>query len=174
MYLIVKTPQKDNIEPEIKEEKKARYEITQVDLFTIKDFHSSELSVMGVMLGDSFDDVLNTLGIPDIQQDFPPNIRNIEYSKRIDLNDTGLILQFTDRILTKITIREPFNKYLIGETQINHSKAEIYKIFGIPDDMQFIPIKAGSFIVFRNNIYKDYGLEIYIRANEQFGFGLVS
>ena len=170
IYLIFKQPEK-----EVKElqKKEAKYEITETDIFSLSNFTSSEISVKGIMLGDSFDQVLEKLGYPDAQKDYPPDIINLEYSKRINLNGTGLILQFKNKILKKITIREPFNEYLIGKTKIIHSKDEIYNIFGAPDEMKFVPIHQGSTIVFRNNMYKDKGLEIYIRKNKEIGFGFV-
>lgn len=175
-YIISKQPKKEDIK-EIKieetDQKIAKYEITKTDIFSLPNFKSDEISVMNAMLGDSFESVLDKLGYPDSQRE-DGNLLNIEYSKRINLNETGLILHFKDKILNKIAIREPFNVYLIGKTKISHSKDEIYAIFGAPDDLKFVPISEGSFIVFRNNIYKEKGLEIYIRKNKQIGFGLVS
>ena len=174
VYLVFNQPEKEvkELEKEITK-REAKYEITETDIFSVPDFKSDEISVKGIMLGDSFDFVLEKIGYPDIQTEPLPGITNIEYSKRINLNETGLILQFENKILKKITIREPFNEYLIGKTKIIHSKDKIYNIFGVPDDLKLIPINEGSPIVFRNNIYKDKGLEIYIRKNKEIGFGLV-
>lgn len=150
------------------------YEITEVDLFSLKEpWDSRYVSVKGVRLNDPFDEVLKKLGFPDTQSMHPPDVINIEYSKRLGLEETGLILHFEKNILKRITFREPFNEFLHGKTKIGHTKAEIYGMFGAPDEVNHIPISQNSILLFRQNLYVAKGLEIFTRKNVQFAFALI-
>ena len=151
---------------------RATYELTEVDIFSIKKWDSRDVSVLGVMLKDNPNTVTDILGFPNKQTAHAPNIVNMEYSKNIGLNKTGLILHFEGNSLKRITIREPFNELLQGNTKIELSKNRMYNMFGKPDDIQFVPLKEGSALVFRNYVYASKGLEVFIRKNEQIGFAL--
>ncbi len=66
----------------------SKYEIAEDDIFTLTmgDFTSDEISFFGVMLGDSYEDVLDRLGIPDVM--FIPadeSYKNMEYRKKIGI-----------------------------------------------------------------------------------------
>ncbi len=151
------------------------YEITEKDLFALKEpWDSRYVAVKGVRLNDPFDIVIKKLGFPDSQRLYPPDVINIEYSKRLGLNETGLILHFEKNVLKRITFREPFNAFLVGKTKIGYTKAETYSMFGVPDEVNHIPVSPGNILLFRQNIYVAKGLEIYIRKNQQFGFAIFS
>ena len=109
------------------------YEITENDVLAIKDFTGSKVSVMDVQLGDPYQDVIKKLGRPDVQQLHPPNIVNWEYSKNIDTDGSGLIVHMESGIVTSITIKKPFNKYLEGESRVDGIKEDVYARFGKPD-----------------------------------------
>jgi hypothetical protein len=64
------------------------------------------------------------------------------------------------------------NALLIGKTKIIHSKDEIYHLLGKPDETLFIPITPTSTLVYRLLQYKNKGVEVIIRKDEQNGFTL--
>lgn len=160
------------LKPNKETEENGKYEITEVDLFSIKNFTSRDVSVKGIKLGDEFNYVIEKLGYPNSQADYPPNIMNVEYSSNMDMNGTGLILNFENNILRRISFREPFNKYLVGKTKIQYTKDEVYQVFGKPDDTQFIQTNKASPVVFRNMVYNQSGLGILVRGPKQIGFSL--
>jgi len=151
---------------------RAKYELIDVDVFALDDWHTSEVSVMGVMLGDSTEKATEILGYPNAQTMHEKNIVNMEYSSNVGMNGTGLILHFENGILRRITLREPFNKFLKGSTKIQYTKDKMYALFGKPDDILFIPLKEGSALVFRSYVYEDKGIEVFIRKQSQIGFSL--
>lgn len=126
-----------------------------------------------MLIGDTFDEVIERLGYPDGQTEFPPNIKNIEYGKRFGLDQTGLIIHFRDGIVERITIKQSFNAFLLGKTQINYTKAQVYNMFGVPDDTKFLSISPGSALLYRSLVYNEYGMEITVRKNIMNGFSLV-
>jgi len=150
----------------------AKYEITKDDIFSISDFNGNDVSVMGIKVGDTVNDVISTLGEPDLRSNYENLVSNFEYSKAIGLKETGLIVSLEANIVTSITIRKPFNKYLVGKTIIDYTKDNIYNIFGIPDKTIFTPIEEGSFVVIRLMRYSNKGIEFIIRKNEVLGFSL--
>jgi len=154
-------------------ETKAKYEITEVDLFTIKDFKSKDVSVYGLMLGDNEKNILKKLGTPDIQSDFPPDIVNFEYSKAIDLEETGIIVHTRGGIVKRITFKEIFDKNLKGKTKVKYEKKEIYWMFGAPDEVTFTTFKVDSLKVIRILHYRDKNIEFIVRKNKVIGFSLI-
>ena len=163
----------NNEEPQTPQQTEDYHEITEVDLFSLQErWDSRHVTVKGVRLNDPFESVIKTIGFPDKQAVHPPNIINIEYSTQLGLNGTGLILHFENNVLKRITFREAFNPYLVGKTKIQYSKAQIYGLFGVPDDVKFVPVRQESALVFRDYVYAAKGLEIFIRKNQQFAFSL--
>ncbi len=161
-----------------REEKPARsavlYEITRDDIFTIKNFTSDQVSVLGVRVGDSQTSALDTLGSPDNRRDYPSDaITNLEYSTKIGLNQTGLIIHVKNSRIARISMLPPFNKHLQGKTRIIHNKTVIYNMFGAPDDLQFVQASPKSALLYRLLSYKKYGMEITMRKNEETGLNLV-
>ncbi len=148
---------------------RAKYEITKTDIFTLREFNANDISVMGLMVGDRLQDVLEYLGTPDIQTDHPHGITNLEYSESLGLESTGLIINVNNGFVNAITIREPFNEYLIGETQIGREKKEIYQTFGKPENTIFMPIKQDSTLMIKVLQYQKLGTEFLIRKDENIG-----
>ena len=150
----------------------AKYEITETDIFSLPAINAQEISVKGVILGDTYEQVIEKIGLPDKQFSPKENILNLEYGSRIRLFDVGLIIQLRDGEVRKMTFKEPMNALLIGKTKITHSKDEIYFIVGKPDETLFIPVTPTSTLVYRLLQYKDKGVEVIIRKNQQNGFTL--
>lgn len=152
---------------------KAKYEITEVDIFSLDDFNANDVSVIGLKVGERTQDVLNTLGTPDIKTDFKGGTANFEYSKAIGISETGLIISVSNGIVTSITIKEPFQKNLIGETKVNLEKDDVYRIFGVPDKTTFMPLKENSANIIRIISYETMGLDFTVDKNQVIGFSLL-
>ena len=112
------------------------YELTKNDVFSIPNFDVTKISVFGVQLGDSYKIVMDKMGKPDVQQLHPPNTVNWEYNKKIETDETGLLIHMDSGIVTSITIKKPFNKYLTGESKVEGEKTDIYRKFGKPDRLE--------------------------------------
>ena len=144
------------------------FEIEENDIVGL-DFQAGQITIKGVRLGDTVEQVIEKIGYPDSQASPAPSISNVEYSKRIGLDDTGLIIHFNNGIAKRITLRAPFNKYLIGNTTISHTKDEVYRLYGKPDEIKHIPVSQNSPIVYRSMLYKSKGLEVLLRGGNQIG-----
>ena len=150
----------------------SKYEITKTDIFAAKDFVGEEVSVKGVIIGDTFDEVIEKIGYPDSQTEFPPDIRNLEYGKKFDLEGTALIIHLKNNVVDRITIKPLFNDFLVGKTKIDYTKAQMYNLFGKPDNIEFLRISPGSVLLYRLYSYDEYGLEVTVRKNVMNGFSL--
>lgn len=148
----------------------AKYELTETDIFSLPTINAKEISVKGVMLEYTQEQVTEKLGQPDKQFSPKPNIINMEYGKQLELFDTGLIVQLRDGKVRKMTLKEPMNALLIGKTKIVHSKDEIYFLVGKPDETLFIPVTSTSALVYRLLQYKEKGIEVIIRKDQENGF----
>lgn len=158
--------------PEPPTEIETEFEMTQVDVFSreLRDTITSDMiTVFGLKLGDRFEQVFFVLGEPDDKTEFPvDDIINLEYGESLGLNGIGVIFHFDSYVLTRIAFYKPFNKYLIGDTQINHTKREIYDLFGIREREYNIPTRPFETRVF---VYDTRGIEFYIDKYE-IGFSL--
>lgn len=139
----------------------SKYEIAETDIFTLTqgNFTSDEISVFGVMLGDSEADIVERLGYSDVT--FIPadeSYKNMEYRKKIGITGklSGVTFHLENDTLTRITIKPPFNKYLQGNTSIGTSKETIYILLDIPDYQDFLSY-------FRVFYYVEKGVEIYFK-----------
>lgn len=151
----------------------AKYELTQVDLFAIKNFTALDISVKNIRLDDTFPYVLKTLGYPDKQSTFEGNTKVLEYSKNIGLEEPGLLIHFQNDLVDRITVKTPFNKFLVGKTKINYTKETIYFTFGVPPEVEHIPIKQGSFLLYRVLKYPKKGLDVITRKGDVNGLSFV-
>jgi hypothetical protein len=140
----------------------AKYEIAKDDVFTISkgNFNSTQISFLGVMLGDSYDYVMLRLGEPDAKLNSEKEgLKNLDYNKRIGINGnvSAMTLHFENNTLTRITIKPLFNKYLHGNTTLGQSKEYVYAVFDVPDYQSFLSYLK----VFH---YVEKGVEFYFRA----------
>tara|TARA_Y100000310_G_scaffold138289_2_gene137203 strand:+ start:17691 stop:18278 length:588 start_codon:yes stop_codon:yes gene_type:complete len=143
------------------------FEVTEVDVISLSNVHASKISVKGVMLGDSLETVIAKIGHPDQQRLFPPNIINIEYGKQLGLKETGIIIHFVDDAVKRITLKKPFNEFLVGKTKIANSKTEILNALGVPDSIEKVPVSQGSALLMNLYSFEDRGIEILVRKQEQ-------
>ncbi|MEK6904093.1 MAG: hypothetical protein AABW87_00705 [Nanoarchaeota archaeon] len=146
------------------------YELTKSDIFSISNFNAKQVSVFGVRLGDTQEIIFKKLGKADKEEFYDPDISNWEYSKAIDLQFAGLVFQFKSGILTRITIKQPFNKFLKGETKIDHTKEEIYAMFGNPDSSRYVQYSSSTGRAYRLMNYMSRNMEIILLGEDQNGF----
>lgn len=145
--------------------RQAAYELTKHDLFLQNGWTSDDVSVLGVQLGDTMDDVIDKAGYPDIRTDYP-NSTNFEYGDSLTLNSTGLLINFNaDNEVQRMTLRSPFNRFLQGTTKIGHSKEKLFARFGNPD-------RAALFSKLTVYSYDDIGLDLHLSSKKQVGFSL--
>ncbi len=150
----------------------AKYEITEVDIFSLETFNANEISVKGLKVGDKTKKLLETLGSPDLQSDFPGGISILEYSKSLGFETTGLIIQVKTGIVTKITTREPFRELLKGRTSEISLKSDVYKTFGPPTEISFMPVKENSARVVKVLSYEEQGINFQVKKDNVLGFTL--
>jgi len=151
--------------PDVSEEPKEIVEITEVDIFPLDGKTGEDISVLGVKLGDTKEDVKEKIGLPDLEVTYPIST-NWEYRESLTLDSIGLLIHFEYGEVTRITIKTPFNKFLHGETVINYDKYDIYRMFGKPDEMRLL-----SF--FTQYTYYTKGFEVFQSRKIVNGFSLI-
>ncbi len=141
-------------------------ELTKTDLFAQKGWTGTDVAVFGVLLGDSQETVIEKLGAPDIRRDFGA-ITNFEYSRGLAMPKVGMLLHFSNNKLTRITIKEPFNRFLGNSTKIGTVvKEDVYRLFGAPSKIQLMSF----FTTYR---YDERNLEIFLDAKKLNGFSFI-
>ncbi|MBS3175876.1 hypothetical protein J4457_01425 [Candidatus Woesearchaeota archaeon] len=146
-----------------------KYELTQVDIFNLPEWNSYEVTVNGVKLGDTVEQVEEKLGTPFNVIRHNANALTIEYGvNNASDNTSDITLQFftINNQVRRIFVRNHFNDFLVGSTKINYNLRGIYDKFGIPDQQED---------VYRVRVfeYHDLGLEVYHRRKEMVAFALV-
>mgnify|MGYP001589092655 CR=1 FL=1 len=146
-------------------------EITETDVFSLPDYHSLEITVNGVKLGDSEQQVLTKLGQPDntnTYNDAEGKIVNFEYKKAIETEKIGLVIHTVNDRVQRITIKQPFNKYLKGKTRIvpEYEKEDLFELLGTPTSKEIMK----PFTVYR---FEDKGIEVFYNEKGWNGFALV-
>jgi hypothetical protein len=142
----------------------AKYEYARDDVYTLSqgNLTSAEVSVLGVMLGDSYDEVLERLPIPDVMYiAADKSYRNMEYSKKIGIGGitTAITYHLDNDVVTRISMRLPFDKYLHGNTSMEQSKEYLYATFSVPEYQDFI----ANHKVFH---YVEKGFDFYLNRAE--------
>jgi len=140
-------------------------EITAHDIFPLGNKTSEDISVLGIALGDTKAEVIDKIGLPDLETAYPISA-NWEYREGLLLDRVGLLIHFDNDVVTRITIKEPFNKYLHGETVINHDKADIFRMFGKPDESKLLSY-------FTQYTYYGKGFEVFQSRKRMNGFSLI-
>ncbi len=132
-----------------------------------KPFVSSEVTVLGISVGMTTEDVANKLGIPDVvdKAEFG-RVQNWRYGTHIGLNETGVVYHIEDDIVTRIAVGPPMNQYLQGHSRVGKSKEEMYSLYGQPERLYDIP--RGRFFV-----YNKMGFEEYIGMHGEFQYAFV-
>jgi hypothetical protein len=146
----------------------AKYEITKIDIFSLENpWTSKEVSVFGVQLGDTKEDVVEKIGLPDLRTDYTDS-SNWEYSKGLAMPKIGLLFHFIGEKLVRITFKASFNRFLSGKTKIGSlDKEAIYREFRAPSKLQLLTF-------FTMYTYEEKGLEIFLNGRKMNGFSLVS
>lgn len=121
------------------------YEITKIDITTIPNINSLKISVKGVKLGDSKEQVMKLLGHPD-----EINEMGIYFYKE-DSKPLFAIVFDSENTVRRIVLFPSFSKYVVGNTKklLNHQIAtddEIrYFLLGIEDDKIKAPTGRTTF-----------------------------
>jgi len=145
------------------ERPEAKYELARDDIFSVSsgDFTSKDISILGIMIGDSYEKVLEELGIPDTTYIAPDkSYKNMEYRRKIGIGgvSSGAIYHLENDTVTIINIRSSFQKYLHGNTSMGTDRGLTYGIIGIPDYQDFADI-------YRVHHYIEKGLDIYFKTD---------
>ena len=145
-----------------------KYEISKVDVFSEKNWKGTDVAVLGVVLGDSKEAVIEKLGLPDKEiQYLGGNATNLEYSKQLTIAQVGLLIHLDNNKVTRITFKKPFNRFLVGDTQItNQTKQWLFNHFGKPSRMKLLTF-------FTQYEYHERGLEVFLDGKEMNGFSIV-
>ena len=131
------------------------------------DFVSSNITVLGVSLGMTEDDVLQRLGTADIAQEFEfGGIKNWQYAEKLGLNQSGVIFHIEQRVVTRIIVTAAMDEYLSEANKVSKTKAELYAARGIPDRQY--DLKKMRFFV-----YNTQGYESYLNQDKQFQYSFV-
>ena len=145
------------------ERPEAKYEIARDDVFSMGnlDLISTDISFLGIMLGDSKQDLLDKIGTPNsIYEPADGSYQNYGYGNAIGIAGTssGILFHMVDDKIERITVFKEFNKYLHGNTTMGQEKQMIYALLDVPDYQDFI----SNFRVF---YYVEKGIEVYLRTN---------
>lgn len=128
---------------------------------------SSAITVLGVRVGMTEQQVLDLLGPADKAQEYDFGaIQNWEYGSKLGLNSTGVTLHLRQGIVTRIMLYPAMNTYLSGATRIEGSKEDIYAELGLPNRQY--DIRGGRYFV-----YNDRGLEVFFGPYGETSLGVV-
>lgn len=135
-----------------------KQDISKVD-FVSKDLSSPQISVEGISLGMSLDEVHSVRGYPSDVDDLGEVI-NYYYAKE---GKTEFFVHFVNGTVNRISVFESYNDSLIGESKLFRNKNQIYADFGIANEF----IDQGRT---RRFIYNLKGYEIFIRSGDHIGY----
>ncbi|MBN1792666.1 hypothetical protein JW826_03200 [Candidatus Woesearchaeota archaeon] len=149
---------------EVEKRNDSMYEVALDDVLTLagEEFDSSKISVLGVMLGDSYESVLGRLGVPDVTMiGENKSYRNMEYSRKIGIGGkvTAITYHVENETVTQINIRKPFNKYLHGNTSFDTRKEVVFGLLGSPDYQDFLSN-------FKVSHYVENGVDFYMNNDK--------
>jgi hypothetical protein len=142
------------------------YELVYNDVFT-GNFSSKNITVLGVTVGMTEEELQAKLGPPDVKNEFDFGaVKNWEYSAKIGLNQTGVLYHMEQGRVTRITVTKAMDKYLAGNTTVQKTKEQVYSVYGIPERTYDIP-RARYFV------YNDEGFEAYLNNNGEYQYAFV-
>src|SRR3989344_9484844 len=148
------------------------YELTDVSVLDSK-IPANLVSVKGVKLMDTTETVIEKINKPDFERSYPPNIVNLEYASTIDTLGTGIVMHFEDNILKKITIAEPFNKFLKDNLKPGSSTDVLYNALGKPTTIRFIQESQNSGKALKQIVFGDLGYEFVMDKDKIKFYSLV-
>lgn len=152
--LIILAPKSAPLDP--------KFEITKSDVIA-SNLNARDITFFGAKLGDTRDMLVQKLGKPDYTRTYSGDVENIEYSTKFEMNEVGLLFHMENEIVTSVTVKQPFNKYLQGDTVIDWTKDEMLQRFGSADSAEVqYPFKLYT--------YDDRGIRFIIDRKEQNGW----
>lgn len=137
---------------------KSEFEITKNDVLANK-VNSKDIEFYGIKLGDSIDKVRSKMGKPDYENRYQGNVINLEYEYD---SSVGLLFHVESGIITSVTVKESFNKHLVGATMIQYSKEDMLRKFGAADNVE-------SIYPYRVYTYNDLGVKFIIDRDQENG-----
>ncbi|MBS3128899.1 hypothetical protein J4410_07190 [Candidatus Woesearchaeota archaeon] len=142
------------------------YELTEVDLFSLSDWNSYQVTVKGVALGDTLEQVEEKLGPPDDVEVFNPVVTTLIYYDNDENKQHALLFYVANKQVRRIFVKAPFNDQLKGSTKVTYDLRGIYDKFGVPPEQED---------VYKQRIfeYHKQGLEIYHKNKQMTAFALV-
>jgi hypothetical protein len=154
-------------------------ELLYNDIFA-QDFVSTNVTILGVTVGMTADQVKQKLGSPDqsVESDFG-GVQNLLYGKSLGLNNTGLIIHLERNFVTRIIITDSMAPLLKGNSRPGRPKETIYGLLGVPNRQYDFPINpasrpAGSqTIIGRFFVYNKIGLEVYLVRGTEYQYAFV-
>mgnify|MGYP001607052261 CR=1 FL=1 len=152
---------------------KRTYEILETDVLAIDGLQGDQITLKGAKLGDGMEHILKTIGYPDTQSVYPPDLTNMEFGKAFGINGTGVILQFKGGLLTKITFTPTFNELLIGGTKVSYTKDEFLITHGKPEEVKQIQESPTSISVIRLYTYKE-GIQFSTKRGIQIALSFIN
>ena len=149
-----------------------RHELFEEDVLTLIDddaITSNQVTVDGVGLGDSFQDLINAIGTPQVIDEYTEdNIINAKYENELD--QTTYIFHFENDKVTRIVIRPGLNDRLPEGSKIDMDLSTITSRFGKPDFSEDVLLAHRGF---RTYYYYPKGIELYHKAKKLIGYALV-
>ncbi len=119
-------------------------------------FVSTNVTVLGVRLGDNEETVFAALGQASPVEKFDfGQIQNWHYKTDPSMNESAVVYHFEDGVVTRISWGRSLNSYLQGNSTVGLEKEDIYATQGAPERAYDIPF--GRFLVYNNA-----GLEVYL------------
>ena len=134
------------------------HDLAAEDIFLIPNITSEEVSIYSIGLGATIPDVIGVFGQPDARKELIlEGETNLEYGKKINLSDNGLIFHFENGTLARFTIKQLFTKHYQTQTQLNGTKRDVYELFGLPD-------KQTDVLAYRVFTYNTKGIDIFLKG----------
>ena len=121
------------------------YDLFEHDAFQYGDITSKDISIKGVVLGDTSERIMELMGEPDNTTIESSKAIIYSYSKSLDLENSGIHFITYENKIDSMVVMRSFNKYLKGESRIDRDLRSIYDFFGIPEKQEDIP-KLRKFI----------------------------
>lgn len=116
---------------------------------------ADQMSVFGVSLNDTPEDIISVHGEPDILEEYGFGlIKNFQYS--FEGNQTQVLYHVRTGTVKGILVTSAADQYLHGLTRMNRSQYDLYPMLGQPS---LIDREAGL----RRIIWDDLGYEVYVR-----------
>ena len=137
-------------------------EITKNDVIA-NHVATKDIEFFGIKLGDSVDTIRKKMGKADYDKAYSGNVENLEYEKKLGLDTVGILFHTESGVLTSVTIKDSFNKYLVGETKIQYTKEQMFHKFGVATPVDAVY----PYMVYT---YKNYGFKVIMDQDKQAGW----